>query len=474
MDWIAQHPYARVAHHQYTSPIPISFSESHLNGEKAASVSSPTSPVRPLPDIPGARKLRSEPSTRKPPKAAPTVPRDIVKREGIVTLVLTWQAGAGADAVPVYESGSVLSGLLSLAKTNCVSSISVTLEASVRIDELQGGGQSNAVLFSTSLYTWDRHHPQLQNPFVSSNAGPPSEINFRTIVPAKGANGEVLPPSFDARLSAIPGFRVGVHYEVVVCVVRSHMGELWRRRCRLRVPFVYTLRTRPLKPGPFPLRLKTTAPESPQTAFIDLIPTRREYVPPIETQLYLPHSQITPLGSSIPFRLTLSAPDAYLAPLLSHTPVLPSFHPLVAPSSEDSVPSIVGTFTSVPGPRAPVRVHLQRTIQVDARDTGVMVLGMGGARRAIVVTTVLAEGVLRRGERGSGCVRWWGEVRVPRGTVAGGGFVAERLAVRDELVVTVDGARLATHVVPFRQRVGLQLTSDGADAMAAVGISDTV
>ena len=138
-------------------------------------------------------------------------------------------------------------------------------------------------------------------------------------------------------------------------------------------------------------------------------------------QIYLPKSQISPLADAIPFRISLCAPDACLAPFLAFSSPLTSFHPLSPPPSVASLVARRGVPV-----RAPLRITLERHTTADTRATGVVVLGKRGAR--ITSRAVLANGLLHRGEQGRGWVSWWGDVGVPP-TVVCGGFEASRLTV---------------------------------------------
>ena len=81
--------------------------------------------------------------------------------------------------------------------------------------EIQGGGRSNAVFFSDKLLSWDTTTSLLLD-----------DVSFRRIMPALSHDGRLLPPTFDSRLSGIPGFRVSVRWQVVLTVTRARTGPL--------------------------------------------------------------------------------------------------------------------------------------------------------------------------------------------------------------------------------------------------------
>jgi hypothetical protein len=107
----------------------------------------------------------------------------------------------------------------------------------------------------------------------------------------------------------------------------------------------------------------------------------------------------------------------------------------------------------------PVSVRLVRRIGADPRETGVVVVGelaTSCTRRG----AQLGEGALGKAEMSHGMVSWWGEVRVRPGSVSAGGFDADGLVVRDELVLTLNAPGVQTHAFPFRQVVPIRLTTD--------------
>ena len=95
--------------------------------------------------------------------------------------------------------------------------------------ETAGGGSASTVLVSDTLYSWDQ----------MLHAGhAPSEFSFRGKLPVYYLDGRkhglsLLPPSYDARMNALPGFRVAVQYEFVVSVTRTRdLPLLWKKTAR--------------------------------------------------------------------------------------------------------------------------------------------------------------------------------------------------------------------------------------------------
>jgi hypothetical protein len=156
------------------------------------------------------------------------------------------------------------------------------------------------------------------------------------------------------------------------------------------------------------------------------------------------------MTKAIPFRIVLSAPDAYLRPFRT-TPSHCSF--LTMDCEGETTPAADPTGD-------PISVRLVRRIGADARETGVVVLGELTTCCTRRRGALLAEGALGKAENGHGTVSWWGEVRVRPGSVSAGGFAADGLVVQDELVLTLNAPGVQTHAFPFRQAVPIRLTTD--------------
>lgn len=79
------------------------------------------------------------------------------------------------------------------------------------------------MFYSDQLISWN-----------ATGASLPDEFSFRRTVPIFSNAGCLLPPTFDSRLSAIPGFRVSVIWSIVVRVTRTRTSplSLFRRTTR--------------------------------------------------------------------------------------------------------------------------------------------------------------------------------------------------------------------------------------------------
>ena len=97
------------------------------------------------------------------------------------------------------------------------------MEGSISIREIQAGFRSNIVFSSNRLMTWN-----------STSADPPDEFSFHHVLPTLSRDGRLLPPTFDSRMTGIPGFRVSVKWAISVTVTRIRTNPLspFRRTTR--------------------------------------------------------------------------------------------------------------------------------------------------------------------------------------------------------------------------------------------------
>jgi hypothetical protein len=91
------------------------------------------------------------------------------------------------------------------------------------VREIQAGLRSNTPFSSNRLMTWN-----------ATSANLPDEFSFHHVLPTLSRDGRLLPPTFDSRLSGIPGFRVSVKWTISVTVTRTRSNplSLFRRTTR--------------------------------------------------------------------------------------------------------------------------------------------------------------------------------------------------------------------------------------------------
>lgn len=103
----------------------------------------------------------------------------------------------------------------------------------MKLREIAGSGSAQMDILKDSLFIWDAEH---HAPF-------PTKVTFRYTLPSHykdGTSGERhrLPPTYQARLSGIPGFRVEVSYSLVVYISRIRDKlDWWRRDSRYIVHY---------------------------------------------------------------------------------------------------------------------------------------------------------------------------------------------------------------------------------------------
>jgi hypothetical protein len=115
-------------------PVPQSASATHLPLRPSAAdmpvrLSSKDMPTRPppmdlLPAAAATARVRAPSAPSAPSVMGPTHRRHFVKQESAVTLVLSGHSGADT---PVYTSGSVLRGLVTLARADTVAAVVVNV-----------------------------------------------------------------------------------------------------------------------------------------------------------------------------------------------------------------------------------------------------------------------------------------------------------------------------------------------------------
>ncbi len=95
----------------------------------------------------------------------------------------------------------------------------------MKLQEVAGGGSHQLQILNDTLYTWD----------AERQASFPAKVTFRYTLPTHYTHKESgeryrLPPSYEARLSSMPGFDVEIRYAIVVTVTRTRDKSAWWRK----------------------------------------------------------------------------------------------------------------------------------------------------------------------------------------------------------------------------------------------------
>ncbi|KAF8133724.1 hypothetical protein EV363DRAFT_1566582 [Boletus edulis] len=230
-------------------------------------------------------------------------------------------------ALPVYCLGASVQGTAEINKTEGVTSVEVQVEGILESEEVGEGGTSTHRLFSNKSMLWIKNRVQ--------DAPCPNKLRFRFPLPttySDGGHTYLLPPSFEARLSGIPGFRAHVSYSVSVVVIKpsavSNMvkSTLFRKDdWTVSTPFLYLPRTRPSVPIPAPLGVSASSggfAETPQWKLFSSITTaNRQGIRDLATKLYIPTTRMFCIRQPIPFHLSFHSDTDSLRAFLPLAPV---------------------------------------------------------------------------------------------------------------------------------------------------------
>ncbi|KIP06691.1 hypothetical protein PHLGIDRAFT_128118 [Phlebiopsis gigantea 11061_1 CR5-6] len=388
-------------------------------------------------------------------------PGHYVKHSSWVTLLLSGQEEGVSE--PVYCNGATIEGILAVPRPAGLLRLEVKVEGQIRLKELAGSGAFESEIINDTVFAWD----------AECNATFPAKVTFRYTLPTRYTHAPTdeefrLPPSYQAHLSGVPGFRVGISYAVVVHITlnRSKMNW-WRKGTRLRVPFVYRELSRPSLAGPFSARpMKTLT--SPRTVFKYLVESRRGSHENIELELYIPNSQVCSMRDPIPYVVTIFAREEILSKYTTFRSSLESFHPMDSPSPDvpnSEQPQFFGCLMSH---SSPVRLQVLRKTHVDVLAASVGASVATGERTDITASKCIASGVVYGASREYSSVVWSGTIVVPE-KVRCGGFGAKGIVVSDSLMLTlVHPSALRASYVDFSAMIPIRLTTETYECSSGV------
>ncbi|KAF8895631.1 hypothetical protein BD779DRAFT_1619326 [Infundibulicybe gibba] len=348
-------------------------------------------------------------------------------------LTLTLNAQEDNAALPVYGTGSSVEGKVELAKPEGVGSVEVTIEGRLRLNEIAEGGTSSAKLCLNTAVLWSR---DAANPTAC-----PSTLDFRLELPVVFQfEGKTypLPPTFDVKLSGLPGFTATIDYSVTVSKSQSaHHISLFGINIggtTVSTPFIYYPRTRPSSPLPPPLLIG-------EHGFLDAagwqlhpseISVKNASNHNIVTKLYIPSTRIFCISQPIPFYLTLTSSAFSLAAFLPFGPR-------------------AGDFL----PKRPTRIQLMRQSTVDVRGEVIK-----GTKTDMWKVDCIGEGKFEHAADGANWISFSGEIKVNR-NIRVAGFKAAGLTVKDCIIFSMtapDPKKCPFH--ELRQAIPVKLTTD--------------
>ena len=99
------------------------------------------------------------------------------------------------------------------------------VEGNIKLKEVAGSGTFESGIISDTVFEWD----------AERNATFPAKVTFRYTLPTHYTHAPTserfrLPPSYQAHLSGVPGFRVSIYYAIVVYINLNRSKMNWWRK----------------------------------------------------------------------------------------------------------------------------------------------------------------------------------------------------------------------------------------------------
>ncbi|KAL0960777.1 hypothetical protein HGRIS_005798 [Hohenbuehelia grisea] len=352
-------------------------------------------------------------------------------------------------SLPVYSTGDNVKGEVRLSKPENVTNVEVKIEGRLRLKEIAEGGTTTAKLCLDTDSLW----------LKAESSGPcPAILPFSLQLPNHfECEGETvpLPPTYDVKLSGVPGFNATIEYSISVLVDKPHSGASIvplvkttlfgsSSNAAISTHFQYYPRTRPATAPPPPLLLTQHGfSEHPEwQAFDSMIHAKSGNLQDITTVLYIPKSRVFCMNEPIPFHVMFRSSAISLA---SFMPYCPS--------------------TSTTSTERMTKIQLLRQSTVDVRNTEVQ-----GTKTDMWRLDAVGEGIFRVAGDGPDFIAYSGEITIDS-SVKVAGFKAAGLSVKDCIVLSMTPPE--PQKSPFgelRLLAPIQLTTD---AWAADGAGST-
>ncbi|KAI6008999.1 hypothetical protein BKA83DRAFT_4426801 [Pisolithus microcarpus] len=328
------------------------------------------------------------------------LPDEFIKqsKNGCATLRLSGQDGQAS--LPVYGLGTSIQGRVDVHRTEGVTSVEVEFKGILKLEQVAGGGTTTYKLCSGKNILWVKDRLR--------DLPCPDSLRFSLSLPTTFSDGEKtfpLPPSYEAHLSGLPGFRAYIHYALTAQVVKPDdvpnivkSAFLRKDDWAIATPVLYRPRSRP--PAAIPPPLVT----HPQRLLLQYLANRCDQG--IIAKLHLPTPRIFCVQQPIPFCLSFHASSTTLA----------SFRPL-APFTRPSVRKMQTT-----------RIRLMRQTSVDICNTL-----MFGTKSDMWTVDCIGEAAFKHIGEGSDWLAYSGEVfiadHITLGGFRAGGFSETRMVV---------------------------------------------
>ncbi|KAH7876132.1 uncharacterized protein C8R40DRAFT_1169780 [Lentinula edodes] len=359
-------------------------------------------------------------------------------RNGEARLTLNAQNGP----IPTYGSGGIIDGTIDIAKTENITSIDIKVEGHLQVKEIAEGGTIDRKVDLASSVLWSKEEI----------APCPSSCDFQLPLPhtfeIEGQHYN-LPPTYNVKLSGLPGFVAFIEYSIHAVIRRSTVATALAPRMKasflginvgntyssvLSTPFIYYPRTRPMVPLPAPIRLTqnrfTGTPD--WQLYESVMASRRSSLQDISTRLYIPASRIFCASQNIPFHVTFESSALSLATFLPFGP------------------------SGNPSTKKPTRLQIMRKVTVDVRHQ----LMLGTSKTDMWRVDCLGEATFKHAGDGPTWVSFSGDISIDP-PVKVMGFKVGGIAVKDFMLFSMTPPE--AQQAPFselRQVIPIQLTTD--------------
>ncbi|CAA7262955.1 unnamed protein product [Cyclocybe aegerita] len=317
--------------------------------------------------------------------------------------------------LPIYGAGSQVEGYVDLSKLEGITSVEVKIEGRLLLKEIAEGGTSTARLCLNTVLLW------CKDPV---NTVCPSSLHFSLGFPSTFSYEDKtfpLPPTFDVKLSGLPGFVATIDYSVTAVVAKpnsAHIPNVKSKKLGIHIgstvvstPLIYYPRNRPASPLPLPLQhLHSGFQVTPDWKAVETVLRSKSAVrPDITARLYVPASRTFCMSQPVPFHLTLHSSAVSLAAYLPMSPTAKTL-----------------------SPRKVTRVQLMRQTTVDVRNTVI-----AGVKTDMWRVDCIGEGTFKHAGDGPTWIAYTGEIVIDE-TVKVPGFKAAGLSVKDCILFTVN------------------------------------
>ncbi|KAH0585927.1 hypothetical protein H2248_007214 [Termitomyces sp. 'cryptogamus'] len=337
---------------------------------------------------------------------------------------------------PTYGEQGCVEGVLKLFKVDSVVSVDVKIEGRLLLKEIAEGGTTSAKLCLATDVLWQKD---------STSTPCPKSLPFSLYLPSTLTlenKTYPLPPTFDVKLSGLPGFHATIDYTVIATITKPQpiptpsrlpvKSTVLSGFTTVSTPFKYYPRSRPETPLPSPLVLSHSGLVDARdwTCHQSEIRSKDKGLESIRTKFYLPTSCTFCISQPIPFYVTFE----------SSSDSLTSFLPL---STAGSIKRDQSTH-----------VQLMRQSTVDVRNAVI-----AGTKTDIWRIDCIGEGSFRHVADGPTWTAFSGNITIDE-TVHVTGFRVAGLSVKDCIIFSISPPDRRSPFAELRQTVPVKLTTD--------------